>query len=250
MRIKKFLLLAHSFLLVFLMAAVFKPSVFYWLLIPVNSILFIISYRIINLKPDRSFLKYLILPILFVDSCFFYGSLLPSRLLFALLLFFSVMLLYYYYRSAVKYCFIESDRRKNLPFWSNLFGFLTVFLASSFIYGLPYFINIHNWLLLLILASVLFVSFFHNLSVEKKIIQTDLFFSFFFLFSVFPLLWSLLLMPFNYNILGLIVSLFYYSGLNFTIFYLNKELTVKKIRYNLIFIGLFLLLILLGAKWK
>ncbi len=250
MRIKKFLLLAHLFLLFFLMIAAFRPSIFYWVLLIANIILFFISYRIVKLKPGSGFLKYLILPILFVNACFFYGSLLASKFLFILILFFSVLLLFYYYRSAIKYCFIESDRRKNLPFWSNLFGFLTVFLSSSFLYGLPYFINISVWLILSILLIVLFVPFFHNLSVEKKTIQTDLFFSFFFLFSIFPLLWALLLMPFNYNVLGLLVSLFYYSSLNFTVFYLNKELTVKKLRYNLIFISLFLLLVLLSAKWK
>lgn len=250
MRIKKFLLLTHFLLLFFLLFAVFVPRSFYWILLVVNFVLIFISYRIIRLKPQKSFLKYLILPIFFINACFFYGSLLASKLLFVLILFFSVLLLFYYYRSFIKYCFTDSSRKENLAFWSNLFGFLTVFLASSFLYGLSYFIKIPIWLSLFSFLIVLLIAFFHNLSLEIKSRQNNLFFSFFFLFSIFPLVWSLFLMPFNYNVLALIISLFYYSSLNFINFYLNKNLGFKKLRYNLIFISLFLFLVLLSAKWK
>jgi len=127
---------------------------------------------------------------------------------------------------------------------------LTVFLSSSFVYSLPYFMKIESWLLVLILSIIVFISFFQNIAVEKMPIKIDLFFSFLFLFSMVPLLWALLLMPFNYNILGLLASLFYYSALNFVVFYLKKDLTVKKVRYNLLFTFLLLLIILLGARWK
>ncbi len=250
MKIKKFFVITHFFLLLFFILAVFKPTFFYWSLLPVNLILFFISYRIISLRLDKSFIKYLILPILFINASFFYGSLLAGKFLFILFLLLAVFLLFFSYRSAVKYYFIESDRKKNLPLWSNLFGFLTVFLSSSFVYSLPYFMKIESWLLVLILSIIVFISFFQNIAVEKMPIKIDLFFSFLFLFSMVPLLWALLLMPFNYNILGLLASLFYYSALNFVVFYLKKDLTVKKVRYNLLFTFLLLLIILLGARWK
>lgn len=250
MKIKKFFIVTHFLLFLIFSLATVKTGIFYWSLLAANLVLFFVSYKIISLRLHKDFLRYLVLPILFINSCFLYSSLLINRFLVFVFLLSSVLLLFYYYRSAVKYYFIESDRKKNLPFWSNLFGFLTVFFAGSFIYGLPYFIKINSWFMVLALSLVLFVSFFQNVSVEKSSLKNNLFFSTLFLFSVVPLLWSLLFLPFNYNVSALIVSLLYYSSLTLSVAYCKKDLTLKKIRYNLIFVFIMLLLVSLSAKWK
>ncbi|PKM91709.1 hypothetical protein CVU82_00685 [Candidatus Falkowbacteria bacterium HGW-Falkowbacteria-1] len=250
MKIKRLFIVCHLLIFLLFSVAVVKPTFFYWVLLSSNLILVFISYRIIALRSDKSFLRYLILPVFFINSCFFYSSLLVSKLFIFLILFSAVLLLYYYYKSALKYYFIESDRKKNLPFWSNLFGFLTVFLGSSFIYGLSYFIKINNLILTLLLLVILFLSFFQNIFIERYSGRANLFFSFLFLFSLAPLSWSIFLLPFNYNVSGLIISLIYYSALSFVIFYFKKELTVKKIKYNLLFVGFVLLVTLISVKWR
>lgn len=250
MKIKKLFIICHSLIFLLFSAAIIKPALFYWVLLFFNIILIFLSYRIIALRSDKNFLRYLILPIFFINSCFFYSSLLISKFFIFLILFSAILLLYYYYKSALKYYFIESDRKKNLPFWSNLFGFLTVFFGSSFIYGLPYFIKINNLILIILLLIILFLSFFQNILIERYPRRANLFFSFLFLFSLAPLLWSIFFLPFNYNVSGLIVSLAYYSALSFLIFYFKKELTIKKIKYNLLFVAFILLVTLISVKWR
>lgn len=250
MRIKKILVAIHFLIFLVVFLGIIKSSLFYFSLLFLNLILFFLSYKIIILRGKINFSQYLILPIFFINSVFFYSSLLSSRLLSLGLLLISVLFLFYYYKSSIKYYFAESDKKKNLPLWSNLFAFLTIFFGSAFVYSLPYFIRVDNWLLIICLNLILFLAFFQSMYIEKFPIKTIVFFSVLFLFCLNPLFWSLFLLPFDFNVLAFIISLVYYLSLSFVVFYLKKELSFKKIKYNIGFFIFILLLVFLGISWR
>lgn len=250
MRIKKFFLVSHVSLFFILMLSMLQPSWLYWLLIFININMAIISLKLSKVRSKDIFLKYLLIPIIMLNSVYLYTGLLVSNWLIFAFLSLAVILSYYYYRSAIKYYRIETDKKKNLPMWSSVFSLLSVFFAGAFLYGLPYFTNINTLFLILVLALVIFICSFQNLVVESDSYHLSFLFSVLLLFSIIPVIWSMTLLPFNYNVLSLIVSLLYYIGLNFIIFYLTKNLSIKKIRYNLLFLVVSLILIFVSVNWE
>ncbi|MFA5420557.1 MAG: hypothetical protein WC280_00820 [Patescibacteria group bacterium] len=249
-KIKKISIFVHFLVFLLFFIVILKPSFFYWSIAISNIIIIIFSYSIINLRGRSGFARYLILPIFFINLSFLYSSLLASKAVAIFVLFSATFLLFYYYRSALKYYFIESDKKKNLPVWSNLFGFLTVFIGSAFIYGLPYFLKINYFLLAIFLSVLIFVSLFHNIKIESDSSRKAFMFSLVVLFSLIPISWFIFFLPFNYNVLALILSLFYYNALMFIVLYAEKSLSVKKIKYNIVFSLIFLFLILVSVNWR
>jgi hypothetical protein len=249
-RIKKTSILIHSLVFALFFIVVLEPGFFYWALAINNVLILLFSYLIINLRGRRGFARYLVLPIFFINLSFLYSSLLTSKPLVAFFLFSSTFLLFHYYKSALKYYFIESDKKKNLPIWSSLFGFLTVFLGSAFVYGLPYFLRINYILLAILLFILLFVALFHNIKLEIRSNKKSLLFTTIALFSLAPISWFIFFLPFNYNVLALILSLTYYNALMFITLYVDRNLSNKKIKYNIIFSLIFLALVLAIVNWR
>jgi len=202
---------------------------------------------------DKKRLSFFVLPFLFINFLSFYSSLLINKwLIFGIVLL--AMFFSYYY-------FVEFRLRLNRDFDFNLGNFfvlsdveglLLVFLGASFIYSLPYFLNFKNWMLLIIIVLILFFAIWQNILIvnKQKQKQETLRSSFLFLLVLLPIVGSLFFLPFNFNVLGLILTLCYYTGLSFIRFHLSETLTNKKIKYNLIFIIVLLLTIFLTVRWR
>jgi hypothetical protein len=247
---RKIFLFHLAFFLVLLSGFVW-PAMYYWSLLIFN-LLYIVFILIFNkILLDKKRLIFFILPWLFVNSLSLYSSLLIVKWLIVLLLLIGLFISYYY--------FAEFRQRLNRDFnfnfgnfsvLSDIEGLLLVFLGSSFVYGLVYFLNVKNWVLLLAILIILFFTIRQNIFIVKKQAGETLLASLLFLTALLPIIGSLFFLPFNYNILGLILSLCYYFGLNFIRFYLTDSLTVKKIKYNLIFIIALLIVIFLTISWR
>lgn len=248
---RKKIFLFHLLFFLLIISAFIWSQAFYWILIAFN-ILFLFyffkSKKIILEKKDYWFF---VLPGLFINSLFFYLSLLVSKFYIILFLIIGLSISFYYFIGLRKRFFRKSSLSSDgFSIWSDVLSFLFLFLSTSFFYGLTYFLNIGNWILFLGIFFVLLVSSWQNIFLVKENIKSTIFFGSLFLFSVLPLAWVLFFLPFNYNILGLLLSLCYYLGLSLIRFYLTKSLTIKKIKYNLIFIISLLTIILLLVKWR
>ncbi len=243
----------HSLFLIVLASGFIWPNLYYWSLLVFNVIFLIFVLMFNSILLDKKRLSFFILPFLFINSLALYSSLLINKwLIFGIVLL--AMFFSYYY-------FVEFRLRLNRDFDFNLGNFfvlsdveglLLVFLGASFIYSLPYFLNFKNWMLLIIIVLILFFAIWQNILIvnKQKQKQETLRSSFLFLLVLLPIVGSLFFLPFNFNVLGLILTLCYYTGLSFIRFHLSETLTNKKIKYNLIFIIVLLLTIFLTVRWR
>ena len=243
----------HGLFLIVLASGFIWPNLYYWSLLVFNVIFLIFVLMFNSILLDKKRLSFFILPFLFINSLALYSSLLINKwLILGMIL--SAMFFSYYY-------FVEFRLRLNRDFDFNLGNFsvlsdveglLLVFLGASFIYSLPYFLNFKNWMLLIIIVLILFFAIWQNILIvnKQKQKQETLRSSFLFLLVLLPIVGSLFFLPFNFNVLGLILTLCYYTGLSFIRFHLSETLTNKKIKYNLIFIIVLLLTIFLTVRWR
>ncbi len=241
----------HCLFFIILASGFIWPHLYYWSILVFNVIFLIFVLMFNKILLDKKRLSFFILPFLFINFLALYSSLLINKWLI-LGIIISAMFFSYYY-------FVEFRLRLNRDFDFNLGNFsilsdveglLLVFLSTSFIYGLPYFLSFKNWILMIIIILVLFFTIWQNILIVNKQKQKTLESSFLFLLVLLPIVGSLFFLPFNFNILGLILTLCYYTGLSFIRFYLSETLTNKKIKYNLIFIIVLLLTIFLTVRWR
>lgn len=251
MSVKKMVALFHLFFWVVLFIGFLVPHFFYWVLLIFNLSFLFFNNRLGRLANYKSSIFYLILPWVFVNGLFFYSSLLVSMVLIAILLALGVLLSFYYFIGLKKHLSRRSSSSSNNFFiWTDVLGLLSVFLVSSFVYGLNYFLNISNFTSNLIIVLVLFLSAWRNISVILRDYKNIIFLSSIFILGFIPLVVAISFLPFNFNVLGLMLSVFYYSALNFLRFYFSNSLTIKKIKFNLLFVIAILLIIFLTVKWR
>ncbi len=248
---KKTTLFFHLLFFVIFVAAFWLPGFYYYMISLFNVVFIVYSYLIGRLIKRNRNLLYFILPLIFMNGIFFYSSTLVN--IFFVLSFLSVglFLSYHYFRGTGKY-FLRDGNIVNDNFlaWTDALGLLSVFLASAFIYGLNYFLNISNWLLLLVIVIISFLVFWQNIFVVSKDYNKSIFFSLLFSLSITPIVGVLFFFPFSPNILAILLLIVYYFSLSFMRFYLSNSLTKKKIKYNLIFIIALFIVLFLSIKWR
>jgi hypothetical protein len=250
MKTRKKILLFHLIFFLILLPAFLWPQFYYWSFFTFALFFIFFVYKLKIMSGNKGRYPYLILPFIFLSSLFFYSSLLMSNLSVLVFLFIGLVFSFYYFREMRKNLSREFILKKNKFFiWLDILALLSVFFSSSFIYSLDYFINIDNYLALIIILIILFFSIWQNISVYSIDKKKIFLFSFLFLLSISPIVWILFSFPFNYNFLGLLLLLCYYVGQKMVGLYLLNDLSNKKIRNNLIFIISFLIFIFLILKW-
>lgn len=248
---KKKIFLFHFLFFLLIASAFIWSKSFYWILLSFNILFLFYFFRFKKIILEKKDYWLFILPGLFINGLVFYLSLLVSKFYIFIFLIAGLSISFYYFCGLKKrFSRKNSFASDSLSIWSDILSLLFLFLSASFFYGLTYFLNVSNWILFLSISVTLLVSSWQNIFLVKESIKTTIFFGSLFLFSVLPLAWILFFLPFNYNILGLLLSLCYYLGLSLIRFYLTKGLTIKKIKYNLIFIISLLIITLLLIKWR
>lgn len=248
---RKKIFIFHLFFFSLIISAFIWAKSFYYILIAFNILFLFYSFSFKKIISEKRDYWFFVLPGLFLNSLLFYSSLLVSKFYIILFIVVGLFISYYYFLELKKRLPRKNSLKSNsVSTWSDVLGLLFLFLAASFFYGLTYFLNIDNWILFLAISVVLLVSSWQNIFLVKENIKITIFFGSLFLFSVLPLVWILFFLPFNFNILGLLLSLCYYLGLSLIRFYLGRGLTIKKIKYNLTFIILLLIITLLLVKWR
>lgn len=247
---KKIYLFHLLFFFIIVSAFIWSKS-FYYFLIAFNVLFLFYSLSFKKIISKIKDYWFFVLPGLFLNSLLLYSSLLVSKFYIILFIVIGLFISCHYFLELEKRLLRKNSLKSNgVSTWSDILGLLFIFLTASFFYGLTYFLNIDNWILFLAISATLLVSSWQNIFLVKENIKITIFFGSLFLFSVLPLVWVLFFLPLNFNILGLLLSLCYYLGLSLIRFYLGQGLTVKKIKYNLIFIILLLIITLLLVKWR
>jgi hypothetical protein len=251
MSARKIALLFHLLFFLILFLAFFVPGFFYWCLLVFNLLFLFFNNRLRRFINYKNNIFYLVLPWIFINSLFFYVSLLASKFLILIFLILGILVSFYYFSGLKKHLSRGSSLPANNFFiWTDALGLLSVFLFSSFSYGLNYFVNISDLVTNLLIILVLFLAVWQNISIVLEDYKKIFSLSLIFILGILPIIIALSFSPFNFNVLGLVLSIVYYSSLSFIRFYLLKSLTIKKIKFNLLFTATLLLLIFLAVKWR
>ena len=251
MSAKRKIFLFHSVFFLILFLGFLLPKFYYYFILFFNLSYFFLVYKLKKLFIQRKNIVYFILPILFLNSLYLYLGLLIYSFWINLFLFLGINISYYYFKELRR--LLKRGAGSNLgnfSIWTDVLGLLSVFFISSFTYALGHFIPFNDLILMLLLIFYLFFYFCQNILNINISNPRIVLFTLIFLFSIIPIIWSIFLLPFGYNILGLILSICYYSALSFMKFYLQNSLTNKKIKYNLIFIISIFIVIFLTINWK
>lgn len=251
MSLKRKIFLFHCFFYVIFLIGFFVPRAYYWSILAFNLffLLFIFYLRNVNLGLRKYI--YFLLPGLFLNSLFLYLSLLANKVYLVLILSLALPLSYYYFKELRKKLIRDADLSVGSFFgWADSIALLLVFFASAFSYALSYFLNVSNYILILVILLVLFISIWQSLLFIGTKLRSSLLFSFLFLTALLPIVWALFFLPFTYNVLALILSICYFFGLNFVRFHASNTLSIKKIKYNLLFMLMSLLVLLTTIKWR
>jgi len=202
----------------------------------------------------RGWLNLIILPLIFITGTIAYVSLLPesiflnkilSQCIFAATLYF----LYVYFRQL--HVFLrEPERPNHLLSFSSGATFLALFLAVSAIFGLQLFLNLSYWILMLIIILIALGLTYQFLWLNSLQRGENWLFTGVIVFVMAQIFWALYFLPFDYNVLGLLLVLAYYVLISVLKFYLTDSLHRRQLKPLFIFVAVILFLIFLTVRWR
>jgi len=251
MSVKRKIFLFHCFFCLIFLVGFFVPKTYYWSILGFNVFFLLFVFYLRNINFGLRKYVYFVLPGLFLNSLFLYLSLLVGRFYLLLFLLSGVALSYYYFKELRKKLVRDADLSAgSFLGLADTIALLAVFFTASFSYALTYFLNVSNYVLILIILFVLFSAIWQSILFLGTKLRPSLLFTVLFVVALLPITWVLFFLPFSYNILGLIVAICYYFGLSFIRFHLSNSLSIKKIKYNLAFMLMSLLVLLAMIRWR
>ncbi|MCX6795350.1 MAG: hypothetical protein NT165_01280 [Candidatus Falkowbacteria bacterium] len=192
--------------------------------------------------------EYAILPVIFNISSIFYFAMEPTVIIGQLVLLVNAYFLFNYLKN-IYYLAANEKREEQLKNISFFGGVLTVFFASSVVYGAKVFLGLpmlpmFACLSLTLLAVWYQIFVFVPFSIKKN--------SIFFLIALLVLCQLgavLFFLPFSYQLLGIILTIIFYFIAGIGRLHLNGEIPIRRLRYYLIFSILAVVFLILTARW-
>ncbi|PLX27919.1 hypothetical protein C0583_01630 [Candidatus Parcubacteria bacterium] len=200
-------------------------------------------YNIILLPLYLSF-STILLSILVPLSTFFAKLLVQG--LFLLVLF----LLYYYYRNLYLYLLSPKKYIKgSLENFSLYVNYLSVYLMTSAIFGMSFFLNISNWTLMLFMLFFITAVIYEAMWAHRILNTNSYFYIVLVCLCLFEFAWAISFLTLSYYILGLLMAIAYYIIMGLVRFHLLNILNKKIIKTFLSLGFVSILFVLLTARW-
>ncbi len=213
-------------------------------------LIFITTKFIVGRDFGSRFFNYSILPALFVLSSFFYFLFLHSKIFLQLVFFVNLIFLYFYFKNLfLLFNYAKFEKR---DYFNNVFfyaSFLVVFFFSSSFFGMLSLLGISVWPLIILVLPIFGMLAYNIIWINKINLRLGLLYILLVCVVFFELTWVLSFLPFNYNILGLILAIFYYMFSGLLKFHLKNILNSKLVKVYLSLGFLSIIIILLTAKW-
>lgn len=244
-------LLIPFFVYVLLELFYFKQSLIYVVLVFIFlSFLFTSRQFIFASEAKESFWSTIILPTAFTFSLISFVVICPNSFLIQILFFFNLVFLYLYYRTLYYYLlapdYYKSYSLQNLSAYGNFAAFY--FLSSS-VYGIQVFINASVWILMMIVLVATFFIVYQVIWANKIDKKAGLFYILISGLIITEIAWSISFLTLSYYVLGLILSVSYYTIIGLLRFYLQGALNKKLVKMYVIFGLSSILLVLLTSRW-
>ncbi len=226
------------------------PHFFYFALF-LGGLLIIFSVKYLAGKNEKKRWPLLTLsPLLFFLSFSWYVALIFNYYWIQFIFILIAWFVFAYLRNLYYYLTYQApEREQKVDSLLLTGGFLTIFAVASVLYGLPIFLSWPFSILILIFIPISFLLFIQFLSLRKIAFKTHSLFIILEVVVLAELAWALSLLPLNFNILGVILAIFYYLLLTILRFRLNNEPLGRNLRLPLIFSLIILIILLLTSRW-
>ncbi|MFH1255002.1 MAG: hypothetical protein V1667_00815 [bacterium] len=229
----------------------FRPKFIYAAVCLIIAVLFFAVWRFCReSRNDKQWWNYLILPSVISVSTAAYTVFLTSKSVTQILFFLNLLFLYFYFRHIYYYllnpALYEVFSIENI---SSYLGWFSFFLISAVIYGLQSFLNIFIFQLVMILLAFSALIIYQILWSNKIEFEKGLPYILIGCFILAELCWSISILPFNYNILGLCLAICFYVISGLIKNHLLDKLDAKAVKMYLAVGISSLFLILLTSSW-
>lgn len=230
-----------------------NPELFYSSL-AVGALLIVLSVRHISYKEHHNWLLFVIAPVLFFLSLASYVAIIISAFWIKVIFLATASYLFLYFKN-LYYYFNSPDAEvveKRGASLDNLFiagGFLTLFATAAVWFGLPAFLNWSPSATLPVLALVillLFVQFSLFSPNQSRPLGPT---AFLIVLLLTQIAWGLSLLPLNFNILALFMSINYYFGLTVLRLKWSGSLNRRAIQLPLILSGVAMFFLFITSRW-
>lgn len=205
---------------------------------------------IVGRAAKRDWPLYIIAPTLFFLSFSAYAAIIVNRLAIQGIFLLVVWFLFSYFKNLYYYLSYEApDRAVKIDYLLVSSGFLTVFAAAGVLLDLPAFINWPLWVIVLIFFPIFGLLFLQFLPFKKISLAVSGMWLLIGTVVLTEFAWVLALLPLNFNILALILSIVYYFLVSAIRLEWQGKLSRRTLKYPIILSVLIILILLLTANW-
>lgn len=217
-------------------------------------LIWLIRYLVKKKQATDGWGNFIILPVIFVSGVIAYTSLIPesnfiNKLLVQFLFAIALYFVFHYLKELTKYL-SQSESANELINFSSGFSFLALFFSISSILGLQLFLNLSYWVLLLVIILIIGGLTYQFLWLNRLNSKDNRLLTIINILVLAQVTWVLYFLPFDYNILGLLLVLSFYLLINALKLYLGDNLNRRHLKPLFIFVFIILLLIFLTVKWR
>jgi hypothetical protein len=200
----------------------------------------------------KQVLNYLILPLTLTLSAVIYSTFyFPSSGLIKFILLLLGVFMFFYYSNIYRcWHFPETYKLENLETIYSFGAWLAMFFGASAVYGLQYFLNLPIWLPTTILLAIIMLLTYKSLWIKGLDARHNLLFIFLLPFIIVQIGWALYFLPFNFNVLGLILATLYFLAADFIKLHLTHSLNRLALRRHLALVAIVLFLVLIFVQWR
>lgn len=227
----------------------FNPQFIYAGLFLSNLLIIYAVRDLAKLWSIKNWWDYCILPIFFITNLAIYSSLLVSSALIQALFVINFLFIFYYLKNIYFYFAQKNKYRYIIQNLSSYGNFLIVFFLAATIFGLQSFLGVSLWILMTIFTVIMLILVYEVLITNEIKVKPKLHFVFILTLLMTEFACAVYFLPFNYNVLGLIVAICYYISIGILKFHLKDSLTSKTIKlYLTAGIGS-IIVVLLTTQW-
>ena len=224
----KFLPIIISFIVFFFLETFFfYPKFIYINLVLVNLLFLVFLKKFFCFKDNKILLNYFILPFLFTLGIIAYSTMIPNIAIIQFLFVLNILFIYLYFKGLLQNKFSSIENIFSLG------NFLSFFFISASLYGLYSHLNISIILLLgamLIIFALLVYNVIFTLSLKEpgKKNKKNIIYIIIFCIILIELAGTISFLPFDHNMIGLILSICYYMLIGLARYYLYLGKIEKK----------------------
>jgi hypothetical protein len=229
----------------------FFPKLFFVVLVFIVLTLFFAVWRLsVASTMSKDWWNYLILPVIFSIAIPAYSSFLPNKVFIQFLFIINSFILYFYFRS-IYYYQLNPEKYKTFSIEniSSFVGLFSFFLVASTTYALQSFSILSVALSFVGLFLFVITIIYQRIWADKILFSVGLRYLLINCLILLELAWAISFLPINYNIGGVVLTIFYYIIIDLTKHYLSDKLSKQIVKFYLLFAFVSLVVIFVTANW-